>query len=82
VSLVDGEHAVEEFAVDAADEPFGDGVGPWCLDGCLDYSDPDGGEDRVEGGSELGVAVADEELEALTGVVEVRIFQTAKAPTW
>jgi hypothetical protein len=30
VSLVNGEHAVEEFAADAADEPFGDGVGPWC----------------------------------------------------
>ena len=58
---VDDEHAVEEFAADAGDEPFGDGVGRWCWDRCLDHSDPDGGEDRVEGGSELGVAVADEE---------------------
>jgi hypothetical protein len=35
VSLVDDEHAVEEFAADAGDEPFGDGVGPRARTGVL-----------------------------------------------
>ena len=39
--------------------------------GVLMILDVDGGEDGVEGGGELGVAVADQEPEASTGVVEV-----------
>ena len=54
-----------------ADEAFGDRVRPWCPHRRLDDPDVDGGEDGVEGGGELGVAVADEEPEASTGVVEV-----------
>ena len=54
-----------------ADEAFGDRVGPWCLHRCLDDADVGGGEDGVERGGELGVAVADEEPEATAGVVEV-----------
>ena len=38
---------------------------------CLDDADVDCGEDGVEGGGELGVAVADEEPKATTGIVEV-----------
>jgi hypothetical protein len=38
---------------------------------CPDDADIGGGEDRVEGGGELGVAVADQEPQAPTGVVEV-----------
>ena len=71
VPLVDDQGAVEEFAADAADEAFGDRVGPRCPHRCLDDADVDGGEDGVERGGELGVAVADEEPEALVGVVEV-----------
>ena len=63
--------AVEEFAADGADEAFGDRVGPRCPHRCLDDPDVDGGEDGVERGGELGVAVADEEPEAAAGVVEV-----------
>ena len=37
----------------------------------LDDPDVDRGEDGVEGGGELGVAVTDEQPEALTGIVEV-----------
>jgi hypothetical protein len=71
VLLVDDQDAVEEFATDGADEAFGDRVGPRCPHRSLDDPDVDGGEDRVEGGGELGVAVADQEPEASTGVVEV-----------
>ena len=71
VSLVDDQDAVEEFAADGADEAFGDGVGPRRPHRCLDDPDVDGGEDGVEGGGELGVAVPDEEPEATAGVVEI-----------
>ena len=69
--LVGDEDAVEELASDAADEAFGDGVGPRCPHWCLDDADVDGGDHGVEGGGELGVAVPDEEPEAPAGVVEV-----------
>ena len=68
---LDEQDAVEEFAADGADEAFGDRVGPRCPHRCFDDPDLDGGEDRVEGGGELGVAVPDEEPEAPSGVVEV-----------
>ena len=71
VALVDDQEAVEEFSTDRADEAFGDRVGARCLHRRLDDLDVDGGEDGVEGGGELGVAVADEEPESSTGVVEV-----------
>jgi len=38
---------------------------------CLDDPDVDGGEDGVEGGGELGVAVADGELESPSFVLKV-----------
>jgi len=55
----------------AADEAFGNRVGPRRLHRCLDDADVGGGEDRVERGGELGVAVPNEELDAAAGVVEV-----------
>ena len=71
VALVDDQDAVEEFATNRADEAFGDRVGARCLHRRLDDFDVDGGEDGVEGGVELCVAVADEEPESSTGVLEV-----------
>jgi hypothetical protein len=71
VPLVDDQDAVEEFAAEAADEAFGNCVGPRCPARRSDDSDVDGGKHRVEGGGELDVAVPDEESEAPTGVVEV-----------
>src|SRR2546423_10098285 len=67
----DDQDAVEEYAADVADEALGDRVGPRCAHRRPDDPDVDGGEDRVEGGGELGVAVADEEPEAPPGVVDV-----------
>jgi hypothetical protein len=42
VSLVDDQYAVEEFAADAANEVFGDGIGPWRPNRGLDDADDDG----------------------------------------
>src|SRR4029079_14030791 len=64
VSSVEDQEVVEEFAADRADEAFGDRVRPWCTHRRRDDLDVDGCEHGVEGGSELGVAVADQEPEA------------------
>jgi hypothetical protein len=71
VSSVDDQDTVEQFAADGPDEAFGDRVRPWRPHRRLDDSDVDGGEDGVECGRELGVAIADEEPEELVGIVEV-----------
>ena len=71
VSSIDDQEAVEEFAADRSDEALGDRVRPWCPHRRLNDPYLDRGEDRVEGSGELAVAVADEEPEALVGVVEV-----------
>ena len=71
VPLVGDEDAVEEFATDGADEALGDRVGPWCPHRCADDADVGSGEDGVERGGELGVAVPDQKPEAVAGVVEV-----------
>ena len=71
VPLIDKEDAVEEFAADGADEAFGDGVGPRRPHRRLDDLDAAAGEDGVERGGELGVAIPDEEPVPPAGVVEV-----------
>jgi hypothetical protein len=43
MALVDDQGAVEEFAADAADEAFGDRVGPWRPHRCFDDADDPGG---------------------------------------
>ncbi len=71
VSLVGDQEAVEQFAADGADEALGDCVRSRCLHWRLDDPEVDSGEDGVEGGGELAVAVAEEESEASAGVVQV-----------
>ena len=71
MTLVDHEDAVEQFAADAADEPFGDPVGPGRTYRRLDYSNPGSGEDGVEGGSEFGVPIADEKPEPAACVIQI-----------
>ncbi len=56
------EEPVQALSPDGADEPLGDSVRSRRADGRLDDPHPFPGEDGVEGGGELGVAVADEEL--------------------
>ena len=65
---VDDQYSVEEFAANAADEAFGDRVGPRCLHRRPDDPHVDGGEHRVERAGELGVAISDEEPEATPGI--------------
>jgi len=65
VTAVEDEHAVEALAPDGADDALADGVGPGCSDGGGDDSGALRGEDGVEGGGELGVAIADEELDGV-----------------
>jgi hypothetical protein len=71
VAPIDDEDAVEEFASDGADEAFGNGVGPGRPHGRPDDLDAVAGEDGVEGRGELGIAIADEELEPPASLVEV-----------
>ena len=69
--LVDDEGPVEEFAADAADEPFGDRVRARRSNRGCDHLDVGAGGDGVERGGELGVPIADQEPEVCADVVEV-----------
>ena len=71
VLLVDDQDAVEEFATHAADEALSDRVGPRCAHRRPDDADIDRGEDGVEPGGELGIAIPEEEPKATTGVAKV-----------
>jgi hypothetical protein len=71
VTAAEDEHPVEALAPDGADEALADGVRPRSLDRGLDDPDDVGGEDGVEGGGELGVAIEDEELDRVRPVGEL-----------
>ena len=60
MALIDDQDTVEQFAANAADEPFGDRVGLRRPGGRPDDPDIAPGEDGVEGSGEFGVAVSDE----------------------
>jgi len=62
---------VEAFAAQRADEAFGDRIRAWCPDRAADDADVGAGEDRVEAGGELAVAVADQEPELVGLLAEV-----------
>lgn len=68
---VDDQEAVEELAAEGVDEAFGDRVRPRRPHRRPDDPDVDRGEHGVEGRGELGVAVADEEPEPPTSVLEI-----------
>jgi hypothetical protein len=69
--LVPDQRLVEEFASAAADPAFHDRVRAGCLDGAAQDPDAGAGEHRVEGGGELGVAVAEQELDRFDVLAEV-----------
>ena len=54
------QEVIEAFPAQRPD-PFGDGVRSWRSDQGADAADVGVGEDRVEGGGELAVAVTDQE---------------------
>ena len=64
VPLAGNQHPVQAFAAGAGNPPLGDRVRPGRSDRGLDDPHADSGEHRVEGRSELGVAVPDQELQA------------------
>jgi hypothetical protein len=63
VSLVIDQQPVGAFVADAANEPVRIAVRPGYPGRDLDHLDAFGGEDGIEGGSELRVPVADQEAE-------------------
>jgi hypothetical protein len=65
------EHPVEALAPDGADHALADGVGPGARTGLLTILVPSAANTGVEGGGELGVAIADEELDSFRLVGEV-----------
>ena len=65
------QHPVQALSAATGDPPFGDRVRPRCLHRCFDDPHADGGEYGVEGRGELGVPVADQELQAASLVFEV-----------
>ena len=62
MAAAEDEEPVQALPTDGADKPLGDRVGARRPDGRLDDPDPFSGEDGVEGGGELGVAISDQEL--------------------
>jgi hypothetical protein len=71
MALVGDQGAVEEFSSDAAGETFGERVGPWRPDRGGEDVDVGAGEDRVDGGGELGVAIPDQDSEAAARILEI-----------
>src|ERR1035437_9509685 len=71
VSSGDDEEMVEALLADGADEALGVRVRTRRTHRRADALDADRGEDFVEAGGELGVAVADEEPEAPAGIVQI-----------
>src|SRR3974390_2123874 len=59
------QHPVQTFTPDGSDEMFSEGVCTGCPDRGADDPDALGAEDLLEAGRELGVPVADQELDQL-----------------
>ena len=68
VALVADQQPVQALGSDGADPSLGVGVGPRRLDGGSDDAGVLSGEDLVEAGHELGVAVTDQELDVFVVV--------------
>jgi hypothetical protein len=71
VPLVDDQDPVQQLAAQAANEPFGDGVGPRRPNGRQHDPHAGRGEHSVENAAELAVVVAQQEPERLVGVLEI-----------
>jgi len=62
---------IEAFTAQTADEPFRDRVRSRCPHWGADDADVRAGEDRVEGGSEFAVSVADQKPEPRSVITQV-----------
>ena len=65
------QEVVEAFAAQGADPALGDRVGARCSNRAADDADVGAGEHGVDGGGELGIAVADQEPKSAGVVAEV-----------
>jgi hypothetical protein len=65
MSTTEDEHPVETFTPDSADETLSEGVATRCPNRSSDDPDALGAEDLIESGCELGIAIADQELDRL-----------------
>jgi hypothetical protein len=70
VPLAGDQHPVQALAAGAGNPPLRDRVRPRRLDRSLDDPHAGRGEDRVEGRGELGVAVPEQELDAVSVILE------------
>ena len=66
------QEVVEALPAQGADPAFRDGVRAGCSNWGADDADVGTGEDCVEGGGELGVAVTDQETDSLGVAAEVQ----------
>ena len=69
--MVPDQRVVEQFAAAVADPTFHDRVRPRGLDRAAHDPDPRGCEHRGEGGGELEVPIAKQELDRLGALVEI-----------
>jgi hypothetical protein len=71
VAFSGDEYPAGALSADGADPALGEGVHPRGLR-CGEHDlDADGGKDRVEGGSELRIAVADQVPESVPGLLQI-----------
>jgi hypothetical protein len=71
VTRSDDQEMIEAFTAQTADEPFRDRVRSRCPHWGADDADVRAGEDRVKGGSELAVPVADQKPEPRSVITQV-----------
>jgi hypothetical protein len=71
VALVEDQYSVEQLAADGADPSFGDRVSSGRPHRCAQDADAFTGEYGIEDVSELGIPVADQELESCHALAEV-----------
>ena len=63
MSTTENEQTIQTFTPDSSDQALSEGVCTGSPNRSSDYPDATGGEDLVESGCELGVAITDQELD-------------------
>jgi hypothetical protein len=85
VASAEDEHPIQTFTSDSADEALSEGVCTGRLDRSSDRPDAIGPKDLVESGSELGVAIADQEFDrpgTLRAASAGNVQSTRRISTW
>jgi hypothetical protein len=58
--LMEDQQMIETLLPDAPQEPFAEGIGSWCMDGCFEKLDITGRRPSAETGSKFAVVITDE----------------------